>query len=391
MVSTLREHTDAFRCRALIGHDAAVTLCGFYGAVLLAGTGRPAATARELALAAGLLVAMRIASVMTTQVHLWNFRGAGVGDLFPLVSATMGSSLMFGSVSRSLPASVYVTEFLLTTGLMAVPRYRHLLAGERAGVQRALAAVRVARQRRVLNVAVAAVAIALTLPVWILIAVAVKLTSRGPVFYTQERVGLDRRATSPLSHDPRRKRDLGGRPFVMYKFRTMRLDAEARTGAVWSGKNDPRVTPIGKFLRHSRLDELPQLINVLKGDMNIVGPRPERPTIFAELREKIPNYQHRQRVPPGITGFAQVNLEYDATLDDVANKVRYDLDYVSNESVTADVYIMARTVPVMLFRDRMLKSGASHAQGSMQKASGVAAGLQTAGASAPAMRTEEAL
>jgi lipopolysaccharide/colanic/teichoic acid biosynthesis glycosyltransferase len=383
MGCTLRQRVRVFWCRALIAQDATATLCGFYGAVLLTGAGP---SPRDLAFAAALLVALRIASVMTTQIYRWDFDAAGLGDLFPLVSATLGSSLMFASVSRSLPASVYVTEFLLTTGVMALPRYRHLIAGERRVVHRT-AAARVARQRRVLNVTVAAIALVLTLPLWIVIALAVKLTSRGPVFYTQERVGLDRRATTPLSSDPRRKRDLGGRPFVMYKFRTMRVDAEARTGAVWSGKNDSRVTPIGRFLRHSRLDELPQLINVVKGEMNIVGPRPERPTIFADLRGKIPNYQRRQRVPPGITGFAQVNLEYDATLEDVANKVRYDLEYVSNESVTADVYIMAMTVPVMLFRDRMLKAGA--AQGAIQAASGVVAGLQAAGASAPAMRREE--
>ena len=209
--------------------------------------------------------------------------------------------------------------------------------------------------RRALNVAVALVALVLTLPLWILIALAIRLTSRGPVFYTQERIGLDVRATGALSNDPRRKRDLGGRPFTMYKFRTMAADAERGTGAVWSCQNDPRVTLVGRFLRHTRLDELPQLINVIKGDMNIVGPRPERPSIFAELRTKIPNYQLRQRTRPGITGFAQVNLEYDSTLEDVAAKVRYDLEYLSNQSVSCDLRIMAKTVPVMLFRHRVLR------------------------------------
>ena len=210
------------------------------------------------------------------------------------------------------------------------------------------------RPRRVLNVAVALLGLLLSLPVWILIAVAIKLTSRGSVFYLQERVGLDLRATRPVTNDPRRKRDLGGRPFMMYKFRTMRVDAENGTGAVWCAKRDPRVTPIGGFLRHCRLDELPQLLNVIKGDMNIVGPRPERPTIFAELREKIPNYQLRQRVRPGITGHAQVHLEYDSSIEDVAEKVKYDLEYVSRQSVLADLLIMAKTLPVMLFREKVL-------------------------------------
>jgi lipopolysaccharide/colanic/teichoic acid biosynthesis glycosyltransferase len=220
-------------------------------------------------------------------------------------------------------------------------------------------ALAVERPRRVVNVMAAVVLLALTLPVWVLIALAIKLSSRGPVFYAQERIGLDRRALGPTIDDPRRKRDLGGRPFVMFKFRTMRTDAEASTGAVWSSQNDPRVTAVGRFLRHSRLDELPQLLNVLKGDMNLVGPRPERPSIFAELRTKIPDYQLRQRVRPGITGYAQVHLEYDANLDDVTNKVLFDLEYVQSQSVIADLYIMARTVPVMLFRKLMLQHGRS--------------------------------
>jgi len=210
------------------------------------------------------------------------------------------------------------------------------------------------RPRRALNVLVASLALLLTLPLSIVIAIAIRLTSRGPVIYRQERVGLDLRASSPLTHDPRRKHDLGGRPFMMYKFRTMRVDAESATGAVWCQKRDPRVTLVGRFLRHCRLDELPQIINVLKGDMNIVGPRPERPGIFAELRAKIPNYQLRQRVRPGITGYAQVNLEYDASLEDVAHKVKFDLEYVRSQSVAADLFIMAKTIPVMLFRDKIL-------------------------------------
>ncbi len=209
--------------------------------------------------------------------------------------------------------------------------------------------------RRVLNILVAVVALVLALPLFVLIAIAIKLTSRGSVFYTQERVGLDTRSTSPLARDPRRKRDVGGRPFMMYKFRTMRVDAERTTGAVWAKQRDPRVTPVGRVLRHCRLDELPQLMNVLKGDMNVVGPRPERPTIFAELRMKIPNYQVRQRVRPGITGHAQVNLEYDTDVESVAEKVRYDLEYLSQQSIAADLYIMAKTVPVMLFRDKVLR------------------------------------
>jgi lipopolysaccharide/colanic/teichoic acid biosynthesis glycosyltransferase len=136
----------------------------------------------------------------------------------------------------------------------------------------------------------------------------------------------------------------------MFKFRTMHLDAEADGKAVWAKKSDPRVTKIGSFLRRARLDELPQLYNVLRGDMNIVGPRPERPSIFARLRNDIPNYHCRQRVKPGITGWAQINQSYDSCLDDVRRKVDYDLEYVSRQSLTHDLRIMSMTIPVMLFR-----------------------------------------
>ncbi|HEX6106714.1 MAG TPA: sugar transferase [Gemmatimonadales bacterium] len=203
---------------------------------------------------------------------------------------------------------------------------------------------------RVVNVLLALIALLIALPVLVLIAAAVKLTSRGPVFYTQERVGLDRRALRRAEQNHRRLRDLGGRPFTIYKFRTMRADAERESGAVWAQQDDPRVTPVGRFLRQYRLDELPQLLNVLRGDMNIVGPRPERPSIFAELRGHIAEYPLRQRARPGITGLAQINHHYDRSLDDVRRKVHFDLEYIRRQSVAEDLRIMLRTVPVVLFR-----------------------------------------
>jgi lipopolysaccharide/colanic/teichoic acid biosynthesis glycosyltransferase len=127
---------------------------------------------------------------------------------------------------------------------------------------------------RSMNIAVALLAVLALLPVFVLVAVLVKLTSRGPVFYLQERVGLDRRGPGPGPHNHRRTRDLGGAPFTIYKFRTMQVDAERQSGAVWASQQDPRVTPVGRVLRQYRLDELPQLFNVLRGEMNIVGPRP---------------------------------------------------------------------------------------------------------------------
>jgi lipopolysaccharide/colanic/teichoic acid biosynthesis glycosyltransferase len=204
--------------------------------------------------------------------------------------------------------------------------------------------------RRVLNLLFALIALIATLPVMILVAVLVRLTSRGPVLYTQVRIGLDRRELAMGAQNHRRQHDLGGQPFTIYKFRTMRVDAEHQSGAVWAQQRDPRVTSVGGLLRQYRLDELPQLLNVLKGEMNIVGPRPERPTIFAELREHIAEYPLRQRAKPGITGLAQINHHYDRSLEDVRTKVHYDLEYIRRQSVAEDLRIMLKTVPVVLLR-----------------------------------------
>jgi lipopolysaccharide/colanic/teichoic acid biosynthesis glycosyltransferase len=203
---------------------------------------------------------------------------------------------------------------------------------------------------RGLNLVLALLAVVALFPVFLLVGLVVKLTSRGPVFYTQERVGLDRRALGRADQNRRRSRDLGGQPFTIYKFRTMRVDAERESGAVWAQQDDPRVTPAGKFLRQYRLDELPQLLNVLRGEMNIVGPRPERPSIFAELRGHIAEYPLRQRAKPGITGLAQISHHYDRSLDDVRRKVHFDLEYIRRQSVWEDVRIMLQTIPVILFR-----------------------------------------
>jgi lipopolysaccharide/colanic/teichoic acid biosynthesis glycosyltransferase len=200
--------------------------------------------------------------------------------------------------------------------------------------------------RRVLNVAVALMGIAITAPLLFVIAVAVKLTSPGPIIYRQPRIGIDRRGRFGGNH--RRTVDLGGQPFTIYKFRTMQV---VNAGAqVWASPADPRVTQFGRVLRRFRLDELPQLFNVLLGDMNVVGPRPEQPRIFAELREQIPWYAVRQRVRPGITGWAQINQHYDTCLEDVQRKLSLDLEYVSRQSFAQDLWIMLRTVPTMAFR-----------------------------------------
>jgi lipopolysaccharide/colanic/teichoic acid biosynthesis glycosyltransferase len=202
----------------------------------------------------------------------------------------------------------------------------------------------------VLNVVAALCLLLVTAPVWIIVAVVIKVSSRGPVFYNQVRVGLDKRRTGTHPNDLRRRKDIGGRPFTIYKFRTMHVDAEEGLGEVWASQDDPRVTWIGRWLRQTRLDELPQLINVLKGEMNMVGPRPERPGIVADLRREIPNYQTRQHTLPGITGHAQVSLDYDTSVEDVRKKLQHDLEYLERASAWEDFKIMVKTIPVMLFR-----------------------------------------
>jgi lipopolysaccharide/colanic/teichoic acid biosynthesis glycosyltransferase len=204
--------------------------------------------------------------------------------------------------------------------------------------------------RRGLNIAVAAVGLATVAPLMVVIGLLIKLTSGGPIFYRQTRVGIDRRARTQASRNSRRHRDSGGELFTIYKFRTMTVAAlgDCNPGEVWATPGDPRVTRLGRMLRRSRLDELPQLINVLRGDMNVVGPRPEQPMIFERLRARVEGYPERQRVRPGITGWAQINLPYDRTVEDVRRKLSLDLDYIRRQSVLEDLKIMVRTPAAIL-------------------------------------------
>lgn len=203
---------------------------------------------------------------------------------------------------------------------------------------------------RIFNCAIAILMLIAAAPIMLLTIILIRLTSRGPVLYTQVRVGIDRRWNRTRELHERRREDLGGSPFTIFKFRSMRVDAEVNGQAVWAKKDDDRVTPIGKFMRETRIDELPQLLNVIRGDMNIVGPRPERPSIFVRLREQIVEYPVRQRVKPGITGLAQVSNPYDSCLDDVRRKVYLDIQYMKRQSLGEDIRIMLLTVPVMVFR-----------------------------------------
>jgi sugar transferase (PEP-CTERM system associated) len=184
--------------------------------------------------------------------------------------------------------------------------------------------------RRFLNFTAALIGLIFALPVLPLVALAVRLSSPGPILYHQKRVGR------------------GGVTFYCYKFRTMRQDAEADTGATWAADNDPRITRVGKFLRVSRLDEIPQLWCVLKGDMHFVGPRPERPEFVEWLSKEIPYYGVRHTVRPGITGWAQVQYKYGNTLEDAREKLQHDLFYIKNASVGLDFWIVFQTVKIVL-------------------------------------------
>jgi lipopolysaccharide/colanic/teichoic acid biosynthesis glycosyltransferase len=201
--------------------------------------------------------------------------------------------------------------------------------------------------RRALNVVVALLGLVVAAPVMAVVALLIRLTSPGPVLFMQTRVGLDRR--DPIAAgNGRRQLDLGGRPFRIYKFRTMFVQQKAEQ--VWARPDDPRITPVGRVLRKYRLDELPQILNVLLGDMNIVGPRPEQPSIVTDLQQQITTYKLRHKVRPGITGWAQINHHYDASIEDVRRKVSLDLEYIGRQSFAEDLKIMLRTVPVVVLR-----------------------------------------
>jgi len=185
--------------------------------------------------------------------------------------------------------------------------------------------------KRGVDIVLSCIGLLLTLPFFPLIALAIKLDSAGPVFFRQERVGNREKL------------------FVLYKFRTMGNDAEKETGAVWAEKNDPRITKLGRFFRGSRIDEIPQLINVLKGDMSFVGPRPERPEFVEKLKLVIPYYSKRHFIKPGLTGWAQVRYPYGSSVEDTVEKLRYDLYYIKNIGPFLDTLIFFETIKVVLF------------------------------------------
>ncbi len=215
--------------------------------------------------------------------------------------------------------------------------------------------------KRAFDVVMATLGFILTSTIFLFVPVLIKLDSSGPVFYGQQRAGLNKRRRErrnvnlAVRYDrrrgERRQENLFGRPFTVYKFRTMGADAEKHSGAVWAQKNDPRITRSGSILRFTHVDEIPQFLNVLQGEMSMVGPRPERPQLIPKLAEAIPEYEQRLEVKPGMTGIAQIYCGYDATIDDVRKKVQYDLRYVNNHSLKADILILWQTL-WMIIRGR---------------------------------------
>lgn len=213
--------------------------------------------------------------------------------------------------------------------------------------------------KRALDITGALIGLALSSPFFIIIPLLVKLESRGPVFYSQVRVGQNRRNSHRRYHAElrgvtddrrreRRRQDYMGRVFKVYKFRTMVVDAESKSGPVWATKSDPRITRIGRFLRKTRIDEIPQFWCVLKGDMSLVGPRPERPHFVSELSGKIDGYAGRLETKPGLTGLSQVEVGYDSSIASVARKVETDLRYIRNQSIWLDFKILLQTVVVVI-------------------------------------------
>ena len=213
--------------------------------------------------------------------------------------------------------------------------------------------------KRLFDILGAVIGLLFSSVLFIIIPILIKLDSKGPVFYKQLRVGKNRRQkyrrriTADIHlerrNGDRRKCNLKGKAFVIYKFRTMREDAEKKCGPVWASENDPRITTIGKILRYTHIDEIPQLLNIFKGDMSFVGPRPERPHFVVQLSAEIPGYTERLNVKPGLTGLAQINCGYDRSIENVKAKLNYDLLFCQNGNIYSYIKILLLTIRKTVF------------------------------------------
>jgi lipopolysaccharide/colanic/teichoic acid biosynthesis glycosyltransferase len=281
--------------------------------------------------------------------------GTSIARLFPdrlsAVATTRESARMSESTAREIHFRGAAGE---RPGVTALP------GASPEGVEVELRAFRPPGAKRLLDILGASVLLVLFAPLAGLIAIAIRLDSPGLMIYRQVRVGLDRRrvhrrreflpVASNFRREDRRGPDTDGKPFQIFKFRTMVANAEQNVGPIWALKDDPRITRVGRILRATRLDELPQIWNVLRGDMSLVGPRPERPYFVRRFVKHIPGYHSRLYANPGITGLAQVEHRYDTTEDDVRTKLGYDLAYIERYSILADLRILAKTVLVMITR-----------------------------------------
>jgi lipopolysaccharide/colanic/teichoic acid biosynthesis glycosyltransferase len=212
--------------------------------------------------------------------------------------------------------------------------------------------------KRAIDVIVSIIGLLLSAPIFLVLSVIIKLDSPGPVFFRQVRVGVNRRkndrrragvtVTADRCGINRRRDDQHGRPFEIIKFRTMVCGAEKKCGPVWATPNDPRITRVGAFLRRIRLDEIPQFINILKGEMSLVGPRPERPYFVEKLADRVPGFLDRLQMTPGVTGLAQVRNGYDTSVDAVHQKVKYDLAYISDWNLLKDLKVLCATIIVVI-------------------------------------------
>ena len=254
-------------------------------------------------------------------------------DTIAMVHNERRGSLSLKELLRVRLSGIMVLEgerlYEKVTGKLAVEGMRpsYLIFGE-GFVQHPLGEL----AKRIMNVSVALIGLLLTWPAMLLTALAIRLDSPGPILFRQERMGQE------------------GKLFTLYKFRSMRADAEKATGPVWAQEDDPRITKVGRFMRKTRLDELPQLFNVLVGDMSFVGPRPEREHFVKELAEQIPYFEQRHMVKPGLTGWAQINYPYGNTVEDALKKLQYDLFYIKNRSILFDLSIAINTIKTVVLR-----------------------------------------
>jgi lipopolysaccharide/colanic/teichoic acid biosynthesis glycosyltransferase len=255
--------------------------------------------------------------------------------------------------------------FLLISGVLLLAPQRLMLALSHGGAHNILLRAVI----RGFDVVGAAVGLLLAAPFFILVPLLIRIDSPGPIFYKQTRTGFDRRSRErrvaglgsglERRRGDRRQRDLFGKPFFIYKFRTMSDGAENGCGAVWATEGDPRITKVGRWLRKYHIDEIPQFWNVLRGDMSLVGPRPERPEIIHKLLSDIPHYRQRLHIKPGLTGLAQICGTYDSCLEDVKYKIRMDLFYIANLGLLLYVRIVFRTVSRILSTREENLGGAS--------------------------------